>query len=232
MDDKKLHELLRHSSSRTWEWAPECPDEHEIAAYVEGAIGESTRDAVELHLADCERCTLLVGTLSRLEIESAEAVPAETMARAASLVAEKPNRWPRYLPHLAAAAVLVLAVGVLFNTREGTPVQAESDYRTTRGTDAQPEMRILSPASGAGVGADGLLVRWTAIPGTRYYVVRIVTASGSLVAEHRVTDTEWRPGGDVSLHAGEEYYVRVEAYPAAGPSMGSVHVPFTVRDDG
>jgi hypothetical protein len=232
MDDKKLHDLLRRSSSQAWERAPECPDEHEIAAYVEGAIRDSARDAVELHLADCERCTLLVGTLSRLEVESAESVPIETMARATNLVAANSNRWSRYLPHLAAAAVLVLAVGIVFNTRDEPPIRSESDYRTTRGPTAQPEMKILSPAAGAGVGTGNLLIRWTEVPGTRYYVVRIVTASGSLVAEHRVTDTEWRPGGDVSLRAGEEYYVRVEAYPAAGPSTDSIHVPFTVRDDG
>lgn len=232
MDDKKLHELLRRSGSRTWEWAPECPDEHEIAAYVEGTIGDSARDVVELHLADCERCSLLVGTLSRLEIEPAQGVPAEMLVRAERLAGARPARWSRYLPHLAAAAVLVLAVGILFNTREEPPVRSEADYRTTRGPAAQPEMKILSPTTGAGIGAEELLVRWTEIPGTRYYVVRIVTASGALVTEQRVTETEWRPGSKVSLATGEEYYVRVEAYPAAGPSTGSIHVPFTVRDDG
>jgi hypothetical protein len=232
MNDTKLHELLRRSASGTWEWAPECPDEHEIAAYVEGAIGDTTRDSMELHLADCERCTLLVGTLSRLEVESAESVPEETMARAERLAGAQPASWSRYFPHLAAAAVLVLAVGFVFNTREAPPVQAESDYRTTRGPAAQPVMKILSPAIGAGVSADGLLIRWTEVPGTRYYLVRIVTASGALVTEQRVTETEWRPGNGITLDTGEEYYVRVEAYPAAGPSAGSIHVPFTVRDDG
>jgi hypothetical protein len=50
-----------------------------------------------------------------------------------------------------------------------------------------------------------------------------------LVTEERVTDTHWRPGVGVMLEAGQEYYVRVEAYPAVGPSTGSIHVPFTVR---
>jgi len=231
MDDRKLQALFRRASSQTWEWAPLCPDEHDIAAYVDGMIRESAREEMQLHLADCERCTLLVGTLSRLEIESADLVPAETMERARQLVRPQHDRWQRYLPHLAAAAVLVLAVGVVFNQWQEAPVQSESEYRTTRGIAEPSQMEVLSPAAGAGVDAAELEVRWTAVPGTRYYLVRIVTGSGALVTEERVTEARWRPGSAVPLESGQEYYVRVEAYPAAGPSTGSIHVPFTVRAD-
>jgi hypothetical protein len=184
---------------------------------------------VELHLADCERCTLLVGTLSRLEIESADLVPAETMERARQLVRPRRDRWQHYLPHLAAAAVLVVAVGVAFNQRQAPPVQSDAEYRATRGIDEPSRMEVLSPAAGAGVDAAEFEVRWTEIPGTRYYLIRIVTGSGALVTEQRVNDTRWRPGSAVPLQAGQEYYVRVEAYPAAGSSTSSIHVPFTVR---
>lgn len=230
MDDRKLHELFRRASSQTWEWAPECPEEHEIAAYVDGTTHESARDELELHLADCERCTLLVGSLTRLEIEATDGASAVTLERARRLVPHQSKRWTQYLPHLAAAAVLVLAVSVSFTVREDAPVQSESDYRTTRGPTSQPDMQIESPAAGAGVGAGDLVIRWTEIPGARYYQVRIVTGSGALVTEQRVTDMEWRPGNTVRLEAGREYYVRVEAYPAVGPSTGSIHIPFTVRE--
>lgn len=230
MDDRKLQELFRQASSQTWEWAPECPDEHEIAAYVDGTAHESMRDELELHLADCERCTLLVGSLTRLEIEAMDGASVEILERARRLVSRKSTRWTRYLPHLAAAAILVLAISVSFSIRQDPPVQSESDYRTTRGVTVPARMEILAPTAGAGVNAAGLDVHWTEIPGTRYYLVRIVTGSGALVTEQRVTDTRWRPGSALPLEAGQEYYVRVEAYPSVGPSTGSIHVPFTVRD--
>jgi hypothetical protein len=229
MDDRKLQELLRRGAPQTWEWAPVCLDEHQVAAYVDGTIPESARNDVELHLADCERCTLLVGTLSRLEIESSDAPTAEVLERARDLVPAGRGRWAKYLPQAAAAAVIALAVGVVFNLRQETPVQSEADYRTTRGVTAAQAMEVLSPAAGSGVLAEEFEVRWTELPGTRYYLVRIVTTAGSLVTEERVTDTHWRPGVGVMLEAGQEYYVRVEAYPAVGPSTGSIHVPFTVR---
>lgn len=231
MEDRKLQELLRRASSQTWEWAPACPDEHQIAAYADGTIPESAREDVELHLADCERCTLLAGTLSRLEIESTDRPPAEVLEQAERLVRPKSDRWTRYLPHLAAAAVLVLAVGVFFGQRDQATVRTDDDFRTTRGIAGSPRMEVLAPAAGAGVHATDFEVRWTDIPDTRYYLVRIVTSSGALVTEQRVTDTRWRPGSGVHLQAGQDYYVRVEAYPAVGASTGSVHVPFTVRND-
>jgi hypothetical protein len=229
MDDRKLQDLFHRASTRTWEWAAGCPDEHEIAAYADGTIPESTRDEVEMHLADCERCTLLVGTLSRLETESSDAPTTEVLERAQRLVRAGRGRWIGYLPHLAAAAVLVLAVSVMFNLRQDAPVQSESDYRTTRGVITSQTIEVLSPAASAGVNAEELEVRWTRLPGTRYYVVRIVTAAGALVTEQRVSDTHWRPENTIPLQAGQDYYVRVEAYPAVGPSTGSIHVPFTVR---
>lgn len=230
MDDKALQELLRRASPQTWEWAPGCPDVHEIAAYVDGTMLHSGRETVELHLADCERCTLLVGTISRLEIESAGSiVPAATLERARQLVRPMRERWQRYLPPLAAAALLVIAVGFVFNQREEVPIQSEADYRTMRGIVEPSRMEVLSPAAGAGVNAAELEVRWTEIPGTRYYLVRVVTNSGALVTEQRVTGTWWRPGSAVPLEAGQDYYVRVEAYPAVGPATGSIHVPFTVH---
>ncbi|HEU4517560.1 MAG TPA: zf-HC2 domain-containing protein [Steroidobacteraceae bacterium] len=223
--------MLRRASSQTWEWAPACPDEHQIAAYADATIPESARENVELHLADCERCTLLVGTLSRLEIESTDRPPTEVLAQAERLVRLKTGRWTRYLPHLAAAAVLVLAVGVFFGQRDQTTVRTEDNFRTTRSMAAPPRMEVLVPSAGAGVHATDFEVRWTGIPDTRYYLVRIVTGSGALVTEQRVTDTHWKPGSGVELQAGQDYYVRVEAYPSVGASTGSVHVPFTVRDD-
>jgi hypothetical protein len=229
MDDKRHQELLRRAAPQTWERAPECPDEHAIAAFVDGSIPDSGRETVEQHLADCERCTLLVGTLSRLEIESADLVPAKTMERARALVRPARDRWQRYLPRLAAAAVLVLAVGIVFNQRQEEPVRSEADYRTTRGITESSRLKVLSPAAGAGVDAAELEVRWTGIPGTRYYLVRIVTGSGALVTEERVTGTGWRPGNALPLESGQEYYVRIQAFPAVGPSTNSNHVPFTVR---
>ena len=47
MDDKRIQDLLRRASPQTWEWAPACPDEHEIAAYVDGSIPEPARETVE-----------------------------------------------------------------------------------------------------------------------------------------------------------------------------------------
>ena len=90
---------------------------------------------------------MLVGSLTRLEIEATDDAPAKTLEMARRLVPAKANRWTQFLPHLAAAAVLVLAVGVLFNVRQEATVRSESDYRITRGVTAAPQMQVIAPAS-------------------------------------------------------------------------------------
>jgi len=230
MDDKKLHELFRQTAPGALERTPSCPDEHDVASYVDATIEPAARGNLERHLADCERCLLLVGAVARLETDATDGASDVTLERARRLVPASAHRWAVYVPHLAAAAVLVLAVGILFNVLQKPPAQSESDYRATRGTTARPDLQITSPSAGAGVDANDLVVRWTEMPGARYYLVLIVTDSGALVTEQRVTDAEWRPGTGVRLEPGEDYYVRVEAYPAVGPSTGSIHIPFSVRD--
>ena len=80
------------------------------------------------------------------------------------------------------------------------------------------------------VDARQLVVRWEAIPGSRYYEVRIVTEAGDVITEQRVMDTEWRPPGDLNLSPGVEYFVHVDAYPSEAKTIGSDHIPFRVSD--
>ena len=75
-----------------------------------------------------------------------------------------------------------------------------------------------------------LVFRWAAIPGSRYYEVRIVTEAGDVITEQRVMDTEWRPPGDLNLSPGVEYFVHVDAYPSEAKTIGSDHIPFRISD--
>ena len=75
-----------------------------------------------------------------------------------------------------------------------------------------------------------LVVRWTEVPGSQYYDVRIVTDSGDLVREARVEGTEWRPSTEIALRPGAEYYVHVDAYPSSTKAISSDHVPFTIAE--
>ena len=106
----------------------DCQDVHKfVHAYVDGEFGEEDRVAFAAHLQSCESCRRVVrfeeAFKEKLRAASAGSIaPPRLRARAASLLAEegvrenrrRQKRWLiRVVPALAAAAGLVVALGVV-----------------------------------------------------------------------------------------------------------------------
>jgi hypothetical protein len=229
----ELARLLRASDGRSRERTPGCPDEQLIAAYFDELLGPPERQKMEAHLADCAHCLALVGLLGRHDDDGEAAVPDTAQARARKLA--RPGAPARHAPRWAAAAAALLAIPVLLHLSRSTDESpAFGSDAGTRGTRNLPpiahDLQVLRPIAGSVVAPNDLSVRWSPVLGSAYYDVRIVNDTGLPVVEQRVTGTEWRPDAGLRLQPGVEYYVRVDAYPADGKSVGSVHVPFTVRE--
>ena len=222
--------------------APDCPDEHVVAGYVDGGLHLTACREFERHLADCPHCLALVGLLGRERDAAAlEPVPDLVVARARALVTEREPRrskfaprW-KFVPQWAAAAALVLAVPLLLqlgrNQDSGFEGQGRPEPAATRAlapADGGPQ--VLTPGAGAALDAGGLTFRWTEVPDTPYYDVRIVTDAGDVVIEERVTGTSWQPRVQLDLRPGAAYYVHVDAYPGGEVAVSSDHVPFTVAE--
>ena len=110
-------------------------------------------------------------------------------------------------------------------------VEQADDYEAVRTISpvlTPPE--ILAPSSGILGERDGFVIRWTEVPGSLYYEIRVVTDAGNLLSEARVENTEWIIGGDLNLEPGREYFIRVDAYLADAKTIRSEHVPFRLRD--
>jgi hypothetical protein len=91
-------------------------------------------------------------------------------------------------------------------------------------------MQLLSPGAGAVVNARELAFRWSDVPGTPFYELRIVTDAGDVVIRQQVTGTSWRPPAQLRLQPGAEYFVHVDAYPAGDKTVSTDHVPFRISD--
>jgi hypothetical protein len=106
-----------------------------------------------------------------------------------------------------------------------------SSARTTRNAaPSLPPLQVLAPGAGAKVDGEHLLFRWSPVPGSGYYDVRIVSDAGDLVIEQRVDITEWRAPASLELHPGTEYFIRIEAYPLQAKTITSDHLSFFVSD--
>ena len=239
MNDKQI--IKRIQNLRTLEAGPgpACSDDHQIAAFVDGKLSRVERDGLIHHIADCGSCVSRIGMLNRLRaVEDQDAVQDITLARARRLV--RRAGIGQLAPRWAAAAVIVLAValtvGKFSNDNAGPesspsflpPVASVRQSRNINPDAIRP--RFLIPHEGAVIDIGNTRFRWTEIPDSLYYDVRIVTGAGDMVWQDRIDDTRWVLPGHLELESGVDYYVRVDAYLAEAKSVSSRHLLFRVRE--
>jgi len=111
MDEKELTTLLRSQdfkqSSRTWR----CPDENQLAAYVNGQSLD--RQKLERHLADCKHC-LETASFLLTQFDPDESVPAAVLARARWLGENvKPVKWNWGWVAAGATACLLIITSII-----------------------------------------------------------------------------------------------------------------------
>ena len=220
-------EMGRFTGDRTWR----CPDEMQLAAFVELRLAGSERTRVEAHIAGCEYCLGQVGALERLQDAAPlDDVPSRMLAAARELASRGSRAAkPAWYWGAAAAATACLVVAVTFGVR---PPQAGlvSHSQMVRGTTghatAAPE--VLFPREAAVVPRSALEFRWAHVEGALFYEVRVMTTAGDLVWETRPDHTEVRMPPTVRLPNGERYYVSVSAWLAEGKTIKAPVVGFQV----
>lgn len=236
MDPDHLTSLLAEGGFEPPGRSPDCPDEGRIAGYVDGGLDDAWRQELERHLADCGHCLALVGLLSRERHPSkVEPVPSQLLARAGARLKTEPRHAWRFAPQWAAAAALVLAVPLLVQLGRSPDAGLEGQGRPAppviRKFDTPPDgLQVQVTGAGSAVDARRVEFSWTAVTGSPYYDVRIVTDEGDVVVRERVTDTNWRLPAQVRLQPGAEYFVHVDAYPSGDKAVSSEHIPFRISD--
>ncbi len=232
MNQGKLKLLLKQSEE-TIERRPDCPDNYQLASYMDGGLSERDHESFEAHVADCAFCIERIGILGRAgESESATAVTEQVYAYPG-----KRSHWQR-APRWAAAALVVIAVGFIANQQysgqapgvtnelSGRPVVSERYVE-----QFSPIPEILSPLANSSVDLQNLVFKWKAVPDSLFYDIRIVSDDGELITRQRVWDTTWSLPADMQLQAGAEYFVRVDAFVSEGKALSSEHIIFKVEDE-
>lgn len=241
MEQHRLIELLQQKSAEVSGQTRFCPDAELITNYFEGSLNERARSGLKRHLVDCRFCMARVGNLERsANKEKPQGVSGSVLADAKRL--HKPplpsGSWGT--PAWAAAAVVVLAIAVVFNqfsdqqlTQGDAPVstQLPTDISRIRSIDKQPlGPKIIIPLVGQVLPVNEPNFAWTAVRGSLYYDVRLVSAEGETVWEERVKSTSRSLPGYLQLQAGTDYYLRVDAYLAEAKRVSSRHVLFTTQE--
>lgn len=233
MNADRLTELLAARAHEKAPRTPSCLDDHQLAGYVDGGLDEPARLHVERHLADCTHCLQLVGLLSDLRpVDSLERAEKQEVTTGG---APAPRRGWWRAPQWAAAAALLLAIPIVLQVtrspdRAGVEPQRSGGPITRTATPRIVTLQLTTPSPGETVDPGALTFRWTAVPGTPFYDVRVVSDSGDVVVEQRVEGTAWQLPPRLELHRGAEYFVHVDAFPAGDKPVSSDHVAFTIAD--
>ena len=230
MNIRNVIRALRNTADPLPARGEDCLPSATLAGYLDRELGEGERAVAEAHLADCDYCLGQVAALSRSrEDRQSAGVPASIREAAERLAGGPPQSRPA-VPRWAMAAVVVLAVGlfgVLLAPRGGPePDPGERQTRYAEQPSLQPT--LLAPPEGSVIRPLEQVFRWSEVPGSLFYDVRLVSPDGDLLLRERVEDTRWLIPEAVALQPGEEYYVRIDAYLSDAKYLSSEHVVFTV----
>jgi hypothetical protein len=235
MEEQKLTALLHQQNTEIGERTPFCPGNHEIAAYFDRKPNHPDRELSEHHLVNCDYCLARVRVLAQLHQSSEEEQIPETLLTVANQFGNQHRRRLPYASAWAAAAVVIVTLFTIAGRGPTVdplpPASAVSeDARQLRNIDrSNLAPSILAPIKGANVRPEDLTIRWTSIPGSLYYDIRLVNAEGLMIWQDRTEDNQLKLPGQLELISGDQYFVRVDAYLAEAKSLSSQHVPFTIK---
>lgn len=206
-------ELRRtYQSSMTPSRALACPDTDAIRAVVERNGAESDRLSTLDHVMSCATCRCDLDVLRRIaELQMAD-LPRPAVRRSPRLA-------------LAAAAVLIVGAGLVWNTLQTEP-------------DVGPVMRGASASDSLLVGPRGpgtatpLIFTWRPTAGVRQHTVEVFSPSGEVVWTAQVADTTATMPASVHLAPGASYHwwVTFHRDAARGGDLRTAPATFTLRE--
>lgn len=240
----------RSLASRAWN----CPNDEDIAAYLDGNVDITTRRRVEFHLASCTDCRGLVAAVMKMKESDSPALPLQLKDKALALAAPRSRsiRWALW-PAVAAGAACALVIGLwvrgpqqesvlpsafpptvtpaptVIAKSEPAPAPHQPNGELERNLAAASHLpALVFPQKNSVLTPQQLEFKWKAIPQSRYYEIRLVTADGDLVWTAQSESLKLKPPSDLRLKEGA-YFVWISAYVEGGSVQKSVPVPFLVR---
>jgi len=129
MEEKELKQLFSITDkkpARGWT----CPDENQLAEFVEGRVDDRTRKSLEAHFADCDFCLASITLLTKSsEWPPPEEVPAHLLVRARSLVdTRKKKTFWRWGWAAATACLLVFGAFMFWQFHPNRTLQSPGDF--------------------------------------------------------------------------------------------------------
>lgn len=232
------------SGRRKWS----CPADPVIAAYLDGSLTPDQRNRIQSHVVNCDFCRSLIGQIVRTQRSQDPLLPPGLLQRAIRQTKSQSKHLAWSLIPAAAlmSAVLVFAILMLRTSlRVAIPsppppvapeiamARPEPLPRTPvpetvrKPVSIEQRPHVISPRFNAAVEPAGIEFRWSPVPQTHYYQVRLTSSDGDLIWETQSEATDLRLPASVDLKNGT-YFVWILAQLVDGQVRKSPAVLFRV----
>ena len=228
MSDDVLAALIPAASSTGARRGWRCPDESELAGWVERRLPEARREELADHLADCAFCRGQAGFLSRAA--SLGPPPPVPVALLEAATGRRQPLFGFFRPATLAAAGAGLALALLVAGPLGRtarmPGAPASDGQVRTGLILANVPALLQPSEGQVVPGAALELRWREVPDALSYTVQIVSPAGDVVWEGRADGARLTVPANAALAPGQACFAWVVAHLRSGATVRSPAVGF------
>jgi hypothetical protein len=235
MGDFVMHAGLWRSV-RKWLGHTSCPTEQQLAAYADRQLIGEERHTVEHHLADCHVCAEQVAFLTRSASADDSAVPPELLNKAVAFGRPAASRQiPSWAPAAAGAtAVILLLLSAIQLPRhrnvtavldpsigpssisDTKPVINDSGAAVQLRGNEDKQAPFIYPVAGQKVGTDHLVFRWTPSEQAESYEIELLTETGTLLWNSRVSSANAALPSSIRFLAGRTYYIKLSIHQKDG----------------
>lgn len=192
-----------------------CPygaDSDVDARYLAGTLSPEESEAFEEHYFGCDRCFDAVKRGSEIRaamLRPLSAVHDQTNPGATPILKTR-RRFSPWQPALAAAAVVIVALGIRKMAAPGPVAETAAPPASANAPrGAAPSFNLTSHATSA-----VLVAAWSPPSAARSYRVRLLGADGTLVFERETADTSIMLSHDLVLGKTTPVYWEVQALDA------------------
>ena len=180
----------------------------DVAAYIDRAASPTSRERIEMHLAECARCRDELVACARLNANA----PAG-------------RRWSAVYAAAGVLAAGVILAAVIRPAGE-RPLGEESRQRSA--ATAVHQLEIAAPLDGAAVPRAAVRLAWHPDPDAAAYIVVVTTVTGAPVWTKETPETTVVTPRDRTSVAGAEYFWHVEVARLDGTTRTSRTSSFRV----
>jgi hypothetical protein len=213
MEEKDLKELLQGQSSQPLRRGWRCPDEVQLASYVDHRLESSAHESIAKHLATCDFCLGQVTFLLRVQDwPDPDEVPVDVLRRARNLVPRQSGRtttwgWRWVAASATVAGVVLLVVFVAFRSPTKPPVNPRSEPLIAQHQPdilplGQTSPSVARPAQGPSVTKPRSFEPATPVirGGNQDLLPRIVFPRNGATLRRGELDFRWQPVADTSFY--------------------------------